>query len=281
MSEVLTVGISTCPNDTFAFSGLLNRRVEVPGFELKFELLDVQTLNEAMASQRFDFVKASFAAALRWVDDYLVLPVGAALGHGVGPVLLGQGADKGKAPALERSKILVPGAGTTAAFLMRRLHPEAAEASSVVFSEIMPALQRGEVDYGVCIHEGRFTYQENGLRLVEDLGESWRRHTNQKLPLGGIFGRRSLAVGTHAAVTDGIQRSIDHAREHHDEAETQMARYAQELDSPALWKHVELYVNDDTRELSVDGRRALKVFAKEAEGDPVLDGRGSFEIFSN
>ncbi|MEE9394859.1 MAG: 1,4-dihydroxy-6-naphthoate synthase [Planctomycetota bacterium] len=279
MADTLEVGISTCPNDTFAFCGLLNGAITVPGVELSFELMDVQALNEAMRAGRFDLVKASFAAALPCAADYYVMPTGAALGHGVGPVLLSRARGDGQElPPLSAARILVPGAGTTAAFLLRLFHPEATPADSVVFSEILPALQNAETDYGVCIHEGRFTYKALGLSLIEDLGESWRQRTGLPLPLGGIFGRNSIDVELLRAFGRALKESIDYARSHPVEAETMMSAQAQELDPPALWKHVELYVNENTRDLGRSGRHALQVFATEAQSDALLTAPGPFQF---
>src|SRR5262249_19159520 len=169
--RALRVGLSTCPNDTFLFHGLLEGLVPTPGLELEFVLGDVQQLNELLAEDELDVGKASFATALRLADRYGVLRVGSALGFGVGPVLLAR-------PGLAGTprRVLAPGEGTTATLLLRALHPELCAPGvlrQVRFDEIMPALARGEADAGVAIHEGRFTFQRHGLTLMEDLGTSW------------------------------------------------------------------------------------------------------------
>ena len=120
--STLTVGLSTCPNDTFLFAPLLDGRVRADGLDLQFELADVQELNDAVAARRLDVSKASFAAALGVARTYGVLPVGAALGYGVGPVLLSPPATAER--PLDSARVLCPGADTTATLLMRSLHPE-------------------------------------------------------------------------------------------------------------------------------------------------------------
>ena len=257
----LRVGISTCPNDTFAFHGLLTGESDPGGIEWEFELLDVQTLNERWLAGDFDLAKASFAAALRAGPDSLVLPAGAAIGRGVGPVVLAPALPH-DAPSPER--VLAPGEHTTATLLWRLFHPGRGTLRQVVFSEILPALARREADLGVCIHEGRFTYAGHGLRLVEDLGATWERSTGAPLPLGGILARRRLGQELTARATIALQASIDRARAAPQAAAATMRRWAQEHSDEVLWKHVELYVTADTRELGAEGRRALAELARRA-----------------
>lgn len=258
----LALGISPCPNDTFVFHGLLTGAVHVPGIELDIELLDVQALNEAIAARRFHAAKASSAAALHEARDWIALRAGSALGYGVGPVLLaapGQAARldaRGRIP--DGARVFCPGERTTAHLLYRLFRAGEGRVEQVVFSDILPALQRGEADFGVCIHEGRFTWQRYGLSFVQDLGATWERHANAPLPLGVILARRDLGVAALRALDDGIRASLDHARAHREAAFQTMRRHAQELDDDALWKHVELYVNAWTRDLGAEGADALR-----------------------
>jgi 1,4-dihydroxy-6-naphthoate synthase len=266
-SERLRIGISTCPNDTFAFHGLLAGEVEAEGLALDFELDDVEALNRGLLAGRFDVAKASFAAALELADETVVLPVGAALGRGVGPVVLAPAAPR---PPDSAPLVLAPGEHTTAALLwtlFRRGEPVRGaipQLRHVVFAEILPALARGEADLGLCIHEGRFTYSRFGLRLVEDLGATWEGATGLPLPLGGLLARRRLGPESIARVARAIRSSLDHARAHPERALPTLRRHAQEHSDEVLWKHVELYVTDETRDLSPEGRRALEELAKRA-----------------
>lgn len=264
MSQRLRVGLSTCPNDTYAFSGLLEGEVRADGLELDLELADVQQLNEGLAAGRFDVVKASFAAALGHARDWVVLPVGAALGFGVGPVVVAA-----TPPHASPPRVLCPGADTTATLLWRLYGDPDARVEQVVFSAILPALARGDADLGVCIHEGRFTYQRHGLELRDDLGARWEQDTGAPLPLGGILARASLPPDLRARFTRALSASLAFADAHPERALEVMRRHAREHDDAALWKHVELYVNADTRALSDAGRSALATFAERAGGVPL------------
>lgn len=250
----LKLGISPCPNDTFAFHAILNQKIDLRGLELDIELLDVQELNEGLAAGAFDFSKASFHAALHLAEEYGVIDAGAALGFGVGPLLLAANAGHQPSPA---SRVLCPGPWTTATLLLRCLYPELTQIEHVVFSEIMPALEAGEADLGVVIHEGRFVYRERGLVLVEDLGERWERLTHGPLPLGGLLGRKSLPADLIENFTQVLRESIEYARDNREEALETMREWAQESDDEVIWAHVELYVNDFTDGLRAEGREAL------------------------
>jgi len=276
MRSPLRLGISPCPNDTFAFHALLTRELLPSGFELEIELLDVQELNEALAAGRFDAAKASFAAALGLAEEVWLLRAGAALGFGNGPLLLAPGTAR---PAGAARRVLGPGRQTTAELLLRLFHPEEAEVESVLFSEIMPALQRGEADLGVCIHEGRFTWREAGLRLVEDLGQRWHAATDSPLPLGGIFARRALPRETTAELERLIAASIAWSRRHPDAALESMRRHAQEQSDAVLAAHVELYVNEETEGLGDAGRAAVERLAIEARRAGLLPAGATLEVF--
>lgn len=176
------LGISTCPNDTFAFHGLMTRSVDWRGLEFDVELIDIQQLNDRLFAGEFDVAKTSFHAALMLSHEMLVLPSGSALGFGVGPLLLSaKPYDDPKSP---QQVTLCPGRHTTATLLFRLFYPNTTQVRHVVFSEIMPDLKAGRADFGVCIHEGRFTWQNEGLGLVEDLGTRWEQETSCPLPLG-------------------------------------------------------------------------------------------------
>jgi len=254
----LRIGLSTCPNDTFLFAPLMAGAVDRRDLELEFVLGDVQELNEALEAGALDVSKASFATALALADRYGVLGVGAAMGFGVGPVLL-SGRPEPPGPS---DVVLCPGEGTTATLLMGCLHPELPRLEQRRFDEIMPALARGEAAAGVCIHEGRFTYRDRGLRLVEDLGASWERTTGLPVPLGGLLCRLDLDRSLHARVTTVLRASLDAARARPQAGLETMRRHAQEMSDDVIWRHVELYVNDHTRDLGDLGRRAIDELAR-------------------
>jgi 1,4-dihydroxy-6-naphthoate synthase len=255
VSRTIRLGISTCPNDTFAFHGLLTRSVDWRGLRFEVELLDIEQLNERLLGDGFDVGKTSFHAALHLADDHVVLPSGSALGFGVGPLLLS--AVPESRPESAGQLTLCPGRHTTAALLFALFHPHTTRVEHIVFSEIMPRLEAGEADFGVCIHEGRFTWQQRGLGLVEDLGTRWERETGCPLPLGGIVASSRLSVETIATVQQVIHDSLQFALADRQAALPTMRRYAQEFDDHVLMQHVDLYVNQWTLDLGIEGARAL------------------------
>ncbi|MFN7843453.1 MAG: menaquinone biosynthesis family protein [Pirellula sp.] len=254
--------ISTCPNDTFAFHAMLERKVDWRGLDFDIQLLDIQTLNEELLAKRLDVAKTSFHAALYLTQDYGVFPSGSALGYGVGPLLLS--AKAGTTP-IDSSKLTIcPGEHTTATLLFHLFYPNTTRLNHVVFSEIMPLLKKGAADFGVCIHEGRFTWQSEGLSLVEDLGSRWEKATHCPLPLGGIIGAWHLGRDVLETVQAVIHESLVYGLDHPSETLPTMRRFAQEFDDSVLMKHVDLYVNDWTRELGEVGERALDELSNRA-----------------
>ncbi|MEO2094660.1 MAG: 1,4-dihydroxy-6-naphthoate synthase [bacterium] len=276
MSARLQLGISTCPNDTFAFHGLLTGKVRARGIELEIRLADVQELNESLARGEYDAAKASFLAALQLGHEVYLLRSGAALGFSAGPLLLAREARAD----LKAARVLGPGAQTTAALLYALYHGDDPEPEHVIFSEIMPALEERRADVGLCIHEGRFTHAERGLVCLEDLGQTWEADTGAPLPLGGIFGRKRLGSEVLLALEDAILESIDYAHAHPEEALVTMRRHATELSDEVLMGHVELYVNDDTRRLGLRAQAACRTLEQRARAAGlVAPGSRSLEIF--
>jgi 1,4-dihydroxy-6-naphthoate synthase len=266
----LKLAISTCPNDTFAFHAILNRKIDLLGLEFEIELLDIQQLNDGLLAQRFDVAKASFHAALRLADQTIVLPSGSALGFGVGPLLLASEADSNpNRESGQTTLTLCPGELTTATMLFKLFYSAGLAASTTridhcVFSEIMPSLKFKTADFGVCIHEGRFTWEEEGLSLVEDLGTRWEKETDSPLPLGGIVARRGLPDETIATIQKVIQSSIRYGLANRAETISTMRKYAQEFSDDVLMSHVDLYVNEWTVDLGIVGKKALQMLATQA-----------------
>jgi 1,4-dihydroxy-6-naphthoate synthase len=256
MPNSIKLGISTCPNDTFAFHGLIERLVDWRGIQFKVELLDIQELNQGMREGYFDVAKASFFAALSWADRMVVLPSGSALGFGVGPLLLA--ARPNITPSDWSQLTLCPGQETTANLLFQLFYPSTSRIQQTVFSDIMPRLAAGQADFGVCIHEGRFTWQQSGLHLVEDLGQRWETETGCPLPLGGIVARRDLGADLLRRIQATIFDSLSLSLLQPELPLPTMRRHAQEFDDRVLQQHVELYVNQWTLNLGGDGSLALR-----------------------
>lgn len=277
----MRLAISTCPNDTFAFHAILHRKIDLRGLEFDIELLDIQQLNEGLLTGQFDISKASFYAAIRSAETTFVLPSGSALGFGVGPLLLASASQTSPDRQLPggSSITLCPGSLTTAALLFELFYATAiAEGKTTVqhciFSDIMPALKNSCADFGVCIHEGRFTWPDEGLFLVADLGTRWEQDTNSPLPLGGIVARRDLDRNQLWTAQAVIRDSIEYAFAHRDETVPTMRHYAQSLIDEVLLQHVDLYVNDWTIDLGDVGRRALDRLTDKAIECGLIDSRG-------
>lgn len=278
MTQRIRLGISTCPNDTFAFHGLLTKAVDWRGLEFETELIDIQQLNDRLFKREFDVAKTSFHAALLLASDVVVLPSGSALGFGVGPLLLS--AEPGTKPTSETQIALCPGEHTTATLLFKLFHSKTARIEHIVFSEIMPRLQQGNADFGVCIHEGRFTWEQHGLGCVEDLGTRWETETNCPLPLGGIVAQKTLPDEVIATVQQVILDSLNLALADNDAALPTMRKYAQEFDDEVLMKHVELYVNEWTIDLGETGQSALYELGEQARSAGVVSANTTIEVFT-
>jgi len=265
------LGISTCPNDTFAFHGILERQVDPRGLDFRVELLDVEQLNRRLFAGDFDVAKASFHAALLLSHDLGVLPVGSALGFGVGPLLLAAHADTSPDQSVtdvngpRRARVLCPGKHTTATLLYKLFHPDHGGLQQAVFSDVMPALIAGDAEFGVCIHEGRFTWQDHGLALVEDLGTVWETHTATPLPLGGILARHRLGHHTIDKIIKVFADSLAFAHRHREKTVPTMKRYAQEFADDVMFQHVDLYVNNWTTDLGKTGHAALDMLSRQAQ----------------
>ena len=277
MNSRIRLAISTCPNDTFAFHALMHRLVPWQDLEFHIELLDIEELNQRALRQEAEVVKTSFAAALEVAERYWVLPSGSALGFGVGPLLLA--AQPHSTPESSTQLALCPGKHTTAALLFELFYPGSARVDHVVFSAIMPRLKAGEADFGVCIHEGRFTWQEQKLFLVEDLGTRWEQTSGCPLPLGGILASRRLESSVVSRVQQVIHDSLMFARQHPEIALSSMRQYAQEMNDRVLIQHVELYVNEWTFDLGSTGRQALAELSRRAASARSLSHQPALEVF--
>lgn len=279
MTTTIRLGISTCPNDTFAFHALMHRLVDWRGLEFQVELLDIQQLNDRLMAGDFDVAKASFHAGLWLAEEMWVLPSGSALGFGVGPLLLA--AEPGEVPCEASQLTLCPGEHTTASLLFSLFYPASTRVKQVVFSEIMPSLQRLDANFGVCIHEGRFTWQQQGLHLVEDLGTRWEQETQAPLPLGGILAAKSLGRDVLARIQHAIRDSLQYALANRQTTLPTLRQYAQEFNDDVLMQHVDLYVNDWTLDLGPVGANALQQLSSRAKAVGLINPEtADIEVFA-
>src|ERR1700760_932420 len=186
----LTLGSSPCPNDTFIFDALVNKKIDTGGLDFDVHLEDVETLNQWALQGRLDISKISYGVLPLLTGSYQLLDAGGAVGQGVGPLLISR-----KPMSLidiPSSSIAIPGERTTAHLLFSLAFPIARHKKFMIFSDIEEAVLSGKVDCGVIIHENRFTYRQKGLTKLMDLGEFWEKETGAPIPLGGIVFREDL-----------------------------------------------------------------------------------------
>lgn len=257
----MKIAFSPCPNDTFVFHAWVHGLI--PGApELDVTYADIDITNGLAADGNGpDILKISYAA-LPWVtDEYALLPCGGALGRGCGPLVLTAGNHNTPATpdSLSGRRVAVPSERSTAYLLFRlwaasTVPGGVGEIVVLPFDEIMPAVQRGEVDAGLVIHEARFTYPSYGLNLLIDLGSWWESDTGLPIPLGAIVARRSLDLDS---ITDWIKQSVQYAWEHPEVSAEYIASHAQEMSPEVTEAHINLYVNSYTAELGEDGYNAI------------------------
>jgi len=264
----LTLGYSPCPNDTFIFYALTHGKVEVPGIKVAESLEDVETLNRRALASELDLTKVSFHAFMFMREDYCLLRSGGALGRGCGPLLVARG--NATMESLKGKKIAIPGRFTTAHLLLK-LYGDGYENVLVMpFDQVMDAVQDGEADAGLVIHEGRFTYEGRGLKKVIDLGEWWESETGLPIPLGCIIARRALGREVIAGVEAGIVESIEYAYMHRQETMSYIKAHAQELDDPVIESHIALYVNEYSLDLGRLGLKAVEELMSRAEARGII-----------
>jgi 1,4-dihydroxy-6-naphthoate synthase len=238
---VLSLAISPCPNDTFIFCEM------VPRYRL--ELDDVESLNVRAERGEFDVTKISVAAYGRIRDQYALLRAGGAAGFGVGPLLVS------KTPREPGGRVAIPGERTTAALLLRLLGDF--DTTAMRFDLIEDAVLSGQVDCGVLIHEGRFTYADKGLVCLADLGEVWEAKMQCPIPLGAIAIRRSLGPEVARRVNDDIRASLRHAWACPQDCAAFVREHAQEMSPPVQQSHIDLYVNDYSMDADADAVERL------------------------
>lgn len=248
----LKLSISPCPNDTFMFHALVHGLVDCEGLEFDVEYHDIEELNRAAMAAEPDVSKISCAVLPALKRNYVMLDSGAALGRGNGPLLV-----KRKGFAGELKRVAVPGEYTTANALVSGLFPLIDERTPLLFSEIAEAVERGEFDGGVLIHEGRFVYERRNLELVADLGVEWERMTDLPLPLGGIVVRRELGDDVRGRVERTLRRSIEYAFANPMASRDYVKAHARELEDDVIDKHIALFVNEFSLSLGEQGRHAI------------------------
>ena len=246
--------ITPCPNDTFSYFAMINGKVKS---DIDFVFDDIEGLNLSAKTGEYEITKLSFAAYLDNCDKYEILDVGAALGIGTGPVLVGK---KGVAFDLKKP-IAVPGLNTTATLLLKFFCMSQLDLRPMYFRDIADTIVSGEIDYGVLIHEGRFVYEQQGLDLLEDLGEFWTKSTSLPVPLGCICIRRDL-ISKKTQLESIIRDSIKYAFDNAKQTLPYVKSMAQYLQDDVLKNHIYAFVNEYSLDISTIKKSLLENLEK-------------------
>jgi 1,4-dihydroxy-6-naphthoate synthase len=254
----LTFGFTPCPNDAFAFHALVHGLVEAP-FAVEPVLLDIEELNQRARSGELDLTKLSFGAAAAAGDRYRLLRSGAALGNGVGPLVVAR--EPATLEEAASGRIAIPGFDTTAFLLLRLAAPQLGEIVELRYDRILDAVASGDVDAGLIIHESRFTYAEHGLAKVADLGDWWEDETGLPVPLAGIYARADVEL---EPVERAIRASVEYAFAHPDASRDYVREHSHEMSEDVCRAHIELYVNGYSVDLGEPGLAAIERLAAAA-----------------
>jgi 1,4-dihydroxy-6-naphthoate synthase len=259
--RALTFGHSPCPNDTFAFHALSHGLVSTP-VPIEPVLLDIEELNRRAQTGAFDLTKLSVGAFAGVGHRYRLLRSGAALGHGVGPLVVAR--SPLTLSEASRSRLAIPGRETTAFRLLSLASPPAGDVIEMRYDRILRAVAAGDVDAGVIIHESRFTYAGHGLVKVADLGDWWERETGLPVPLAGICARHDLDAALVTELDAAIRASVQYAFDHPEASRAWVRQHAQEMSDAVCDQHIALYVNRHSLDIGDDGLRAIRRLAGDA-----------------
>jgi 1,4-dihydroxy-6-naphthoate synthase len=273
-TKVFTLGHSPDPDDAFMFYAMAENKIDLRGYRFDHRLEDIQTLNERARRGELHISAISIHAYAYVADKYALLPCGASIGDGNGPVVVrkirNSGQDVDPREWLRRCVIAVPGE-LTSAFLALQLFLGKFDYLVVPFDEIFDAVKSGRADTGLIIHEGQLTYAQSGFEKIVDLGEWWKRETGLPLPLGGNVVRKDIPPAVRHDLSEIIRESIDYGLAHRDEAVRHSLAYARDMDAKLTAKFIGMYVNEFTRDYGETGRAAIRKFLAEAHDKGYVD----------
>jgi 5,8-dihydroxy-2-naphthoate synthase len=273
-TEVLTLGHSPDPDDAFMFYAIAKNKIDLRGYRFEHRLEDIQTLNEWARRGELHISAISIHAYAYVAEQYALLPCGASMGDGYGPVVVRNRStpnaesatfnehsmdDLGARKFLNGKKIVVPGK-MTSAFLALQLFLGEFNFIVVPFDKVFDAVESGRADAGLIIHEGQLTYVRAGFERIVDLGEWWKRETGLPLPLGGNVVRKNILPSVRRDISEIIRESIDYGLTHRDEAVAYSLAYARDMTSQLASKFIGMYVNEFTRDYGEIGRVAIRKF---------------------
>jgi 1,4-dihydroxy-6-naphthoate synthase len=298
-TEIFTLGHSPDPDDAFMFYAMAQNKIDLRGYRFEHRLEDIQTLNDRAVRGELHISAISIHAYAYVAHKYALLPCGASMGDGYGPIIVRNrrigpavaGADwrnqgaTGSSPAarfnastaeeairesLRNNVIAVPGK-MTSAFLALQLFLGEFDYVVVPFDQIFDALRSGQADLGLIIHEGQLTYAKSGFEKIVDLGSWWKAQTGLPLPLGGNVLRKDIPKPVRHDLSEIIRESIDYGLAHRDEAVRHSLHYAREMDAKLAGKFIGMYVNEFTRDYGEVGRDAILKFLAEAHNKGYTD----------
>jgi 1,4-dihydroxy-6-naphthoate synthase len=259
-TELFTLGHSPDPDDAFMFYAIAKNKIDLRGYQFEHRLEDIQTLNERAMRGELHISAISIHAYAYVADKYALLPCGASMGDGYGPLVIRK---SGQDVDLRKCLIAVPGT-MTSAFLALRLYLGEFKHVIVPFDQIFEAVKNGRADAGLIIHEGQLTYAQSGFEKIVDLGEWWKRETSLPLPLGGNVIRRDIPTDVRHDLLEIMRESIDYGLAHRDEAVAHSMPYARDMNEKLASKFIGMYVNDFTRDYGEIGRAAIRRFLGDA-----------------
>lgn len=265
----LKLAFSTCPNDTYIFDAIVNKRIDTEGLDFEIFMADVEDLNINAFQNTYHITKLSYHAYAYLQDNYQILNSGSALGSGNGPLFI----SKKNINNLDFNtiKVAIPGKYTTANFLFSIAYPDIKNKIPMLFSDIEQAISESNVDAGVIIHENRFTYSERGFVKICDLGEFWEQLTSMPIPLGGIAINRNLSEEIKLKFSRILKKSIQYAFDNKELSKQFIKQHAQELDDDIIEKHIKLFVNEYSLNLGDAGRKAINTMLEQAYKTGLID----------
>jgi 1,4-dihydroxy-6-naphthoate synthase len=269
-----TLGHSPDPDDAFMFYAMAENKIDLRGYRFDHRLEDIQTLNEWARRGELHISAISIHAYAYVTDKYALLPCGASIGDGYGPIAVrkirNSGQDVDPREWLRRRMIAVPGE-LTSAFLALQLFLGKFDYLVVSFDQIFDAVKSSRADAGLIIHEGQLTYAQSGFEKIVDLGAWWKRETGLPLPLGGNVVRKDIPPAVRHDLSEIIRESIDYGLAHRDEAVRHSLAYARAMDAKLTGKFIGMYVNEFTRDYGETGRAAIRKFLTAARDKGYID----------
>jgi 1,4-dihydroxy-6-naphthoate synthase len=272
--NVFTLGHSPDPDDAFMFYAMAENKIDLRGYQFQHRLEDIQTLNERALRGELDISAISIHAYAYVADKYRLLPCGASMGDGYGPIIVSKRgranikAQRSTAEAREwlgKRIIAVPGQMTSAFLALQLYLGREFKHVVVAFDQIFDAVRDGRADAGLIIHEGQLTYAGAGLDKLVDLGEWWKRERGLPLPLGGNVLRKDIPAEVQRELLQIIRESIDYGLAHRDQGVKHSMPYARDMNTELASQFIGMYVNEFTRDYGDIGRAAIRMFLGEAQ----------------